>query len=169
LRLQAAKLFIAQTELQTFASWCLCLQDLSYNVQKAGSHFLMEEAVVNILRKQAAATQLKLKRCFLCCYIHFLVQRQLHEERMASLLTDRKVRQQEEERHRANFAVQIEQLTAQVAKLEEALRNTTKSYVIGKMTWDLPMHSKYIFSMTKAVGCCGRMLNLENNSAHFCK
>ena len=48
------------------------------------------------------------------------------------MLADRKVRQQEDERHRANFAVQIEQLTAQVARLEEALRNTTRSYVIGR-------------------------------------
>jgi hypothetical protein len=34
-------------------------------------------------------------------------QRALSEERVEALLVDRKVRQQEEERHRANFLVQV--------------------------------------------------------------
>jgi hypothetical protein len=45
---------------------------------------------------------------------------------------DRRVRQQEEERHRANFLVQIEALSAKVVQLEGALRDATRDYVQGK-------------------------------------
>ncbi|KAI8466961.1 MAG: hypothetical protein J3K34DRAFT_524115 [Monoraphidium minutum] len=56
-------------------------------------------------------------------------QRALSEERVEALLVDRKVRQQEEERHRANFLVQIEALSTKVNQLEETLRMTTKDYI----------------------------------------
>ncbi|KIZ06949.1 Coiled-coil domain-containing protein 77 [Monoraphidium neglectum] len=56
-------------------------------------------------------------------------QRALSEERVEALLVDRKVRQQEEERHRANFLVQIEALSTKVTQLEDTLRQTTKDYI----------------------------------------
>ncbi|GBF99207.1 hypothetical protein Rsub_12466 [Raphidocelis subcapitata] len=56
-------------------------------------------------------------------------QRALSEERTEALLVDRRVRQQEEERHRANFLVQIEALSTKVAQLEGTLRDTTRDYI----------------------------------------
>jgi hypothetical protein len=58
-------------------------------------------------------------------------QKQLHEERVAALLTDRQLRAQEEQRQRSNLMVQVEALARQVKQLEEALQTTTRDYISG--------------------------------------
>jgi len=60
-----------------------------------------------------------------------MLQKQLHEERVAALLTDRQLRSQEEERQRSNLLVQVEALSRQVKQLEEALQTTTRDYITG--------------------------------------
>ena len=62
---------------------------------------------------------------------HSHLQKQLHEERVAALLTDRQLRAQEEERQRTNLMVQVEALSRQVKQLEEALQTTTRDYITG--------------------------------------
>lgn len=73
--------------------------------------------------------------CILCrCHVHTScshLQKQLHEERVAALLTDRQLRAQEEERQRSNLMVQVEALGRQVKQLEEALQATTRDYITG--------------------------------------
>eukprot|EP00879_Flechtneria_rotunda_P025394 GHRR01026982.1.p1 GENE.GHRR01026982.1~~GHRR01026982.1.p1 ORF type:complete len:389 (+),score=177.76 GHRR01026982.1:261-1427(+) len=59
-------------------------------------------------------------------------QHQLHDERVAALLADRQLRSQEEERQRTNLAVQVEGLSKQVKQLEDALRITTRDYILGR-------------------------------------
>lgn len=64
------------------------------------------------------------------CHVYH-PQKQLHEERVAALLTDRQLRAQEEERQRSNLMVQVEALSRQVKQLEEALQATTRDYITG--------------------------------------
>eukprot|EP00878_Enallax_costatus_P033337 GHUV01036756.1.p1 GENE.GHUV01036756.1~~GHUV01036756.1.p1 ORF type:complete len:405 (+),score=164.28 GHUV01036756.1:265-1479(+) len=59
-------------------------------------------------------------------------QRQLHEERVAALVADRQLREQEAERQRANLVVQVESLSKQVKQLEDTLRITTKEYFLAR-------------------------------------
>eukprot|EP01026_Neomeris_dumetosa_P029646 TRINITY_DN23995_c0_g1_i4.p1 TRINITY_DN23995_c0_g1~~TRINITY_DN23995_c0_g1_i4.p1 ORF type:complete len:295 (+),score=54.52 TRINITY_DN23995_c0_g1_i4:580-1464(+) len=59
-------------------------------------------------------------------------QQQFANERISALLEDRRIREQDYEAHIANYAHQIEQLTAKLGHAEEALRQTTKDYIVAK-------------------------------------
>jgi hypothetical protein len=59
-------------------------------------------------------------------------------ERIAALLEDRKVREQEWGRHRANYELQVKQLTDKLRRAEEVLRQTTKEAILGARRWLLP-------------------------------
>ena len=63
-------------------------------------------------------------------YIVFL-QRQFASERIGAILEDRRIREQDEMRHRTNFQQQIEAKAQKIRKLEELLGNTTKDYILG--------------------------------------
>jgi len=60
------------------------------------------------------------------------VQKQLAQERISALLTDRKLHEAEEARHRAGYNAQVEALANKVQRLEEALRLTTRDYILGE-------------------------------------
>lgn len=53
-------------------------------------------------------------------------------ERIEALLEDRRIRERDEEAHRQNYLNQIESLTAKLKRTEEALRMTTKDYIIAR-------------------------------------
>ena len=72
----------------------------------------------------------KLEGRFLKVFV-FGQQKQLAEERVQALLSDRKVRNQEEELHRANLNIQIEQLTQRLKQSQESVRLSTKDFIIG--------------------------------------
>jgi hypothetical protein len=55
-------------------------------------------------------------------------------ERIAALLEDRKVREQEWARHRANYELQVRQLVDKLRRCEEVLRSTTKECILGEGT-----------------------------------
>ena len=61
-------------------------------------------------------------------------QKQLASERIAALLEDRKIREGEEEAHRAAMNQQLEVLAQKLKKTEETLRTTTKDYILGALT-----------------------------------
>lgn len=50
---------------------------------------------------------------------------------MAALLEDRRIREQEEAAHRANYALQLEQMSDKLRRNEETLRTTTRDYILG--------------------------------------
>ncbi len=52
-------------------------------------------------------------------------------ERIAALLEDRKVREQEWGRHRANYELTVKQLVGKLRRAEELLRQTTKEAILG--------------------------------------
>eukprot|EP01025_Chloroclados_australasicus_P041684 TRINITY_DN4434_c0_g1_i7.p1 TRINITY_DN4434_c0_g1~~TRINITY_DN4434_c0_g1_i7.p1 ORF type:complete len:407 (+),score=37.63 TRINITY_DN4434_c0_g1_i7:49-1269(+) len=59
-------------------------------------------------------------------------QQQFANERICALLEDRRIREQDYEAHIANYARQIDQITQKLSSSEEALRQTTKDYIIAK-------------------------------------
>ncbi|GMH33975.1 hypothetical protein BSKO_01809 [Bryopsis sp. KO-2023] len=59
-------------------------------------------------------------------------QRQFASERVAALLEDRKIREQDEASHRMNFQQQTDQQSQKIQKLEEILRTTTRDYILAR-------------------------------------
>lgn len=59
-------------------------------------------------------------------------QKQLYSERIAALMDDRKIREQEEQKHWANMNMQIDSLSQRLKKTEEALRITTRDYILAR-------------------------------------
>ncbi|GFR40782.1 hypothetical protein Agub_g1396 [Astrephomene gubernaculifera] len=59
-------------------------------------------------------------------------QKQLASERIAALLEDRRIRDQEEETHRRSLSQQLEAATERLQRVEEQLRTTTKDYILGR-------------------------------------
>jgi coiled-coil domain-containing protein 77 len=72
-------------------------------------------------------------RCSTACHLlrPAVLQAQVANERIAALLEDRKVREQEWARHRANYELQVRQLADKLRKCEEVLRSTTKDCILG--------------------------------------
>ncbi|KAG2498150.1 hypothetical protein HYH03_003908 [Edaphochlamys debaryana] len=59
-------------------------------------------------------------------------QKQLATERIAALLEDRRIREQEEEAHRRSLSTQLEAATERLQRQEEQLRTTTKDYILAR-------------------------------------
>lgn len=59
------------------------------------------------------------------------LQKQFANERIAALLEDRRIRQQDEEVHHAMHAQKVEELMQRLQKTEMTLQQTTKDYIIG--------------------------------------
>ncbi|PNH02442.1 Coiled-coil domain-containing protein 77 [Tetrabaena socialis] len=58
--------------------------------------------------------------------------KQLASERVAALLEDRRIREQEEEAHRRALAQQLDTATERLQRMEEQLRQTTKDYILAR-------------------------------------
>ena len=59
-------------------------------------------------------------------------QKQFYEERLTALVTDRRVRLEEEDAHRAYLLAQLEEASTQLRQKEELLRQSTRDYIIEK-------------------------------------
>lgn len=67
-----------------------------------------------------------------CTHTHCCSQKQLAAERIAALLEDRRIREGEEEMHRAHMNQQLEVAADKLRRVEEQLRMTTKDYILGE-------------------------------------
>ena len=66
------------------------------------------------------------------CLCSLALQKQFNAERVAALLEDRRIREQDEQAHASLAAQRIDELQQRLKNTERALQQATKDYILGR-------------------------------------